>query len=580
MKINCRQNFKSKFKHHHSRRDFFVFSLMFVLMFSALSSGIFTVDAAGPVYVSTETELRNAISDAMEPTVIVLTADIQLTGTTLSIDAGKDITLLSSGSGFFKLFGTPGTFTITVADGGILELAGIFVTHLSGDTGRGVHVQTGGILLLSDGEISNNVYTNYGGGVDNAGNFTMTGGKISGNSVTFSDGGVYNEGNFTLINGEISNNTANRSGGVGNVGNFTMSGGKISNNTVTTLGGGIENTFGIFTMTNGEISGNTAGTLGGGIFNYVSFPYVDLYSNIIISGGLIANNTATYGGGVYNEGSFSLSSGTISGNHATIHGGGVFNEDYANTIFTMSGGTISSNTATYGGGGVHSDGNFIMYSGTIANNIAATGGGVQNSGSFSMYNGIISNNTAAFGGGIYLANGSVDLLSGTISGNTASNDGGGVWVAYEDLDKLFVHNGMVFSNNSASVAYNRNPIDDALYYEQIGSNVIWTDPFTQGYNNYDISYKNGTRFILYNVTVNDSYASVSGAGSYQAGDLVTINAGTRPGYTFTGWTVNEGGIILPNTPTATFTMPPTNVVVTANWQVNQTLTGSFRTCPQ
>jgi hypothetical protein len=69
MKINCRQNFKSKFKHHHSRRDFFVFSLMFVLMFSALSSGIFTVDAAGPVYVSTETELRNAISTASSKVV-------------------------------------------------------------------------------------------------------------------------------------------------------------------------------------------------------------------------------------------------------------------------------------------------------------------------------------------------------------------------------------------------------------------------------------------------------------------------------------------------------------------------------
>ncbi|MCL2707191.1 MAG: InlB B-repeat-containing protein, partial [Dehalococcoidia bacterium] len=71
----------------------------------------------------------------------------------------------------------------------------------------------------------------------------------------------------------------------------------------------------------------------------------------------------------------------------------------------------------------------------------------------------------------------------------------------------------------------------------------------------------------YTVTVNESHADNSGAGTYAAGDTVTINAGTRTGYTFSGWTVVSGGVTLANTSSTstTFTMPPNDVTVTANW---------------
>jgi hypothetical protein len=65
MKKNFKPTFKTKIR-HHSRRDFFVFSLIFVLMFSALSAGILT---AAAVPVSTETELRNAIKTALSKVV-------------------------------------------------------------------------------------------------------------------------------------------------------------------------------------------------------------------------------------------------------------------------------------------------------------------------------------------------------------------------------------------------------------------------------------------------------------------------------------------------------------------------------
>ncbi|MCL2632118.1 MAG: InlB B-repeat-containing protein, partial [Coriobacteriia bacterium] len=72
--------------------------------------------------------------------------------------------------------------------------------------------------------------------------------------------------------------------------------------------------------------------------------------------------------------------------------------------------------------------------------------------------------------------------------------------------------------------------------------------------------------IPYTVSVVNSYAATTGAGTYNIGNTVTIAAGTRAGYTFTGWTVNAGGASLAsNAATTSFTMPAANVTVTANW---------------
>ena len=76
-----------------------------------------------------------------------------------------------------------------------------------------------------------------------------------------------------------------------------------------------------------------------------------------------------------------------------------------------------------------------------------------------------------------------------------------------------------------------------------------------------------TRQTRYAVTVNGSYdAQNSGAGSYAAGSVVTVRAGSRSGYTFNGWT--SGGDVAFDDPSAeetTFTMPEGSVTVTANW---------------
>jgi uncharacterized repeat protein (TIGR02543 family) len=189
-----------------------------------------------------------------------------------------------------------------------------------------------------------------------------------------------------------------------------------------------------------------------------------------------------------------------------------------------------------------------------------------------MLGGMISGNSATSGGGVYVGNDFIrssvcKLSGGVISNNRASGNGGGVWVTDDCsyLERLFVSDGVVFSNNFASAAYSRASVFDNTYNSQIGSKVTWTSPFTQGYNNYDISYVYGTSLTQYTVTVHNSYASFTGAGSYSVGTTVTINAGIHNGYTFSSWTINEGTITLTNNTTTTFTMPANNVIITANW---------------
>ena len=75
-----------------------------------------------------------------------------------------------------------------------------------------------------------------------------------------------------------------------------------------------------------------------------------------------------------------------------------------------------------------------------------------------------------------------------------------------------------------------------------------------------------TRQTQYAVTVNGSYAQNSGAGSYAAGSVVTVRAGSRSGYTFDGWTSGSNVVFDdPNAAETTFTMPEGSVTVTANW---------------
>lgn len=76
----------------------------------------------------------------------------------------------------------------------------------------------------------------------------------------------------------------------------------------------------------------------------------------------------------------------------------------------------------------------------------------------------------------------------------------------------------------------------------------------------------------YAVAVNASYADVTGADSYAEGTVVTIDAGQRPGYRFTGWQSDDPELRLADAAhsTTTFTMPGHDVTLTATWQKKPT----------
>jgi len=78
----------------------------------------------------------------------------------------------------------------------------------------------------------------------------------------------------------------------------------------------------------------------------------------------------------------------------------------------------------------------------------------------------------------------------------------------------------------------------------------------------------------YTVTVNNGGTSASGSGEYAIGDPVSIQAGTRSGYSFNGWTSTDGvAFVDASSAATTFSMIAQNVTVTANWQMNSGSTG-------
>ncbi|QJD84735.1 S-layer homology domain-containing protein [Cohnella herbarum] len=71
----------------------------------------------------------------------------------------------------------------------------------------------------------------------------------------------------------------------------------------------------------------------------------------------------------------------------------------------------------------------------------------------------------------------------------------------------------------------------------------------------------------YTVILSNGGTGASGSGNYTSGAIVSIQAGNRSGYSFNGWTSSDGvSFADTSSATTTFTMPATNVTVTANWR--------------
>ena len=184
--------------------------------------------------VATDSELRSAITDGAN---ITLTADINLSNSTLSIASGKTVTIDLGGYTLDRKLtkrGEGGGQVITVREGATLNLSNGTLKGGWGGAG-GALVNEGGMVKLVNVSIINNVADDRGGGICNreGGTLVMTGGVITGNgsndhSGAKGGGGLFNEegATATLTGVTITGNTAKLTGGGGicNFGTLTVDG--------------------------------------------------------------------------------------------------------------------------------------------------------------------------------------------------------------------------------------------------------------------------------------------------------------------------------------------------------------------
>ena len=452
----------------------FAVAIILATVLMSLSHANINANESEPVLVSTWGELQTAVATASGATTIELANDISTT-VMLTIPANAEITLI----GDYSLILT-GNFPVMTVNGNF-TLDGPRITRTEERTanGRGVVVNSGGILTMESGEISgHSIQNGGGGGVYVGGAFIMRGGEIRGNATWNNGGGIQVVGTFAMYGGEIKGNQSGSDGGglyVSPGGSVTKRGGRIIENTSTRNAGGVYLFTGEFIMHGGEISGNNVNALNGR------------------GGGVV----------VYYDSKFTMHGGEISGHNVRNGGGGV--DVSSNSEFTMRGGVISGNTSTGSAGGVNVIFNsyFTMYDGKIIKNATGNdGGGIygQNS-NFVMHGGVISKNEAGRnGGGVFFSNGcTVDIQGGRICCNTAGNNGGGIFAW--SYTTLTVSSDVIFSGNTANSAHDfflSASYPDPISIAESGGgnggsaeNIQWGNVSitgTHALNNYDINF--------------------------------------------------------------------------------------------
>ena len=198
--------------------------------------------------VGTDADLRAAITN--DGANITVTADIELSNSTLSIESNRTVTINLGGHTLDRKLtkrGEGGGQVITVRSGATLNLSNGTLKGGWGGDGGGL-VNEGGTVTLTDVNITGNTADDRGGGISNHGTLTMTRGSITGNKTNDQTdpkggGGIMNSkgASAMLTNVTITGNTVGTYGGGGicNFGTLTLDGGTITGNTVGTHGGGI-----------------------------------------------------------------------------------------------------------------------------------------------------------------------------------------------------------------------------------------------------------------------------------------------------------------------------------------------------
>ena len=179
-------------------------------------------------------------------------------------------------------------------------------------------------------------------------------------------------------------------------------------------------------------------------------------------------------------------------------------------------------------------------------------------------------------GSTFGVDGKVDITANISLGNLSAT--GQNATVHPVTTNVSNHDGAVFSGNyydeSLSV---QGTIPAVVTTGSTGMPLeeLETEAFIQQVNSEGGNFRldeNGRIEVIplsYTLTVVDSFADVSGAGAHEEGEQVSIDAGSRPGYHFTGWTSAGGGSFADaSSAQTTFTMPDEAVTIYAHWSKN------------
>jgi predicted outer membrane repeat protein len=317
---------------------------LFLIGLSILMLGITQVAQAGEHYPACNRgdKLISAIKNSNtngEPDYIGLAGEgcVYKLDKTLYIEAdgGHPITIEGNGA---IISGSNKDNPFRLESGAALILQNVTLQEGNGYASGAVEVQPNASLTLTNTLLYGN-RAEYGGAIYSGGNVTITNSTVQGNFAAERGGGIYQyDGNITVTNSFITLNESARGGGMWN------QGGRLE----------IRNTL---------VSGNHASELGGGIYTS-AITYV--YNSLIQ-----ANRTDGDGGGIYTAGGrLDLTRSTLLENTARKgNGGGLFTNPNGTSLLFSS--TVALNIADYGGG-IHNDGKLDLYNTTVAYNTATT----------------------------------------------------------------------------------------------------------------------------------------------------------------------------------------------------------------
>lgn len=203
---------------------------------------------------------------------------------TENLNLSSNLTILGSGTSTTIVDGGAVGTVFTISSLAHVSLSALTIQNGVNKEGSGGGIDNGGILTISNVNVSGNIadavghgidsHGGRGGGILNGGTLTINTTTVSGNQALGNiasggkGGGIYNAGTLTINRSTISGNTAalGQGGGIENYGTAAINNSTISANTGGSYGNGILNAgVGVVTISSVTIVGNKPGGLAGSI---------------------------------------------------------------------------------------------------------------------------------------------------------------------------------------------------------------------------------------------------------------------------------------------------------------------------